>query len=118
MIKVENLTDDPFQQMNLVLPNGSTLFLQLLYRQTQQGWFINQIQHPTLNHGDPIYGMKLCNSGNLLRQFKNIINFGLAVYTTNNREPSQVEDLATGATTIYLMNEIEVEEYEQFLRAL
>jgi len=116
MKKIENLTNDPFQQQNVVLADGSILFIQMFYRQTQLGWFFTQLRHPQLNGGIPIYGLRVCNNGNILRQFKNIINFGRSCYTDGSREPTQIQDFSSGASSLYVLSEDEVQQYEDFLR--
>lgn len=51
----------------------------------------------------------------MLRQWKNKIPFGLACYSVQNREPSQQQDFSSGTSKLYILNAIEVQQYEQLL---
>lgn len=110
MLQIQNVSDDPNQQQTLVLPDGSSLLLQLSYAQQQFVWFAN-ITYGTF----ALNGLQITNLPNMLRQFKSQIPFGFACYSKSNREPSQVEDFASGASTLFILTAEEVQEYEAFL---
>jgi len=117
MLLVQHLTSDPLQQVSLVLPDGSTLFLELYYRQSQLGWFFTKIQW-IRRGGAPftINGLRVVNNPNILRQWKNIFSFGLACFTIGNREPTQQQDFASGQSKLYVLTTAEAQEYENYLR--
>lgn len=107
-----SVTNDPYQQQNVVLPDGTLFLLQLYFRPLQYGWFINEI-----SWGDDfkIYGLRITNSPDMLYQWRNKIPFGLACYSTALREPSQLDDFASEASKLYLLSADEVEAYKEFL---
>lgn len=111
MLLVQQITSDALQQQNLVLDNGSTVLLQLYFRPMQYGWFINQL---TWNNFT-IYGMRICNSPNLLLQYSNQIPFGLACYSTNNLEPQLAQSFSSGNSNLYILSQAEVQQYLEFL---
>lgn len=111
MYIVQNITDNPLQQMNLVLPDGTTMFMQIYFRSLQQGWFINQI-----TYGDfVLQGLRITVSPNMLNQFRNQIPFGLCCLSDGNREPSLIQDFSSGNSNLYILSAAEVEEYAAFL---
>jgi hypothetical protein len=112
MLLIQNLTDDPLQDMTLVLPDGTQLFMEIYFRQYQQGWFINEI---TYGSTFSVAGLRISNNSNILRQWKNSIPFGLACYSTANREPSLIQDFSSGNSKLYVLTAAEVAQYEVFL---
>ena len=111
MLRIEHITNDPLQQQVLVLPDGSSLTIELYYRLQQAGWFFNN-----LTHGDfALNGMRVTNGLNILRQFKNTINFGLACYTDGDREPTQLSDFLSGVSKLYVLTSDDVLEVENIL---
>lgn len=112
MLLIQNLTDDPLQDMSLVLPDGTQVFLEIYFRQYQQGWFIN-----TISYGSNflIQGLRISNNPSILRQWKNLIPFGLACYSAANREPSLIQDFSSGNSKLYILTAAEVAQYEIFL---
>lgn len=111
MNQIQTITSDPLQIQNFTLPDGSQLQMTLYFRPRQLGWFINN-----LTYGDfEVNGIRIVNSPNLLYQYKNLISFGLACVTANGREPTQQQDFASGASTLYILSASEVAEYAEFL---
>lgn len=111
MLLIQQFTADPLQQQQLVLPGGSTVTIQIYFRSMQYGWFINSLVYKTFT----LRGLRITNSPNMLHQFKNQIPFGLACYSTANREPSQLQDFSSGASQLYILTAAEVAEYAAFL---
>jgi len=111
MLLIESITGAARQQQRLVLPDGSLLLVRLSYKPQQYGWFIDEITNKefTLN------GLRITNNLNMLRQWKNLIPFGLACYTDGNREPTQQEDFLSGASALYLLSADDVQAIEAYL---
>lgn len=108
---IQQITNDPFQTQDLVLPDGSVLSLTIYFRPLQYGWFISN-----LTYGDfVINGLRISNSPNMLYQWRNQIPFGLACFSTDNREPSLQDDFSTGASQLFILTEAEVNSYAEFL---
>jgi len=111
MLVIQQVSDDPKQRQNLVLPDGSTIQLSIEWKPMQFGWFITE-----LSYGDFVLrGLRICVSPNMLHQFRNQIPFGLACFSTNNREPSQQQDFSSGAATLYILTSDEVSEFTEVL---
>ena len=112
MYLIQQITSNPLQKQTLVLQDGTSVTLIMYFRPLQTGWFINEI-----TRGDfTLYGLRITNSPNMLNQFRNQIPFGLACFSTANREPSQQQDFLSGASKLYILEQDEVDEYAEFLR--
>lgn len=112
MYPVQQITDYPLQKQNLLLADGTAIDLEIYFRSLQAGWFIN-----SLTYGDfVLQGLRITNSPNMLHQFKNQIPFGLACFSTANREPSLSEDFSSGASKLYVLTSAEVTEYTEYLK--
>jgi hypothetical protein len=115
MLPILNLTSDPNQSMTIVLPDGSKLVISLSYVASQTGWFYTSIVNSA--QGFQLGITRVCVIPNALRQFKNLINFGLTCITQTGREPTQLEDLSSGAFQLYVLTQAEVQQYEAALKA-
>ena len=112
MFQVQILTADAVQQQNLILPDGTITSLTIMYSPQQQGWFIVELDYGTFI----LQGVRITNSPNILFQFKNQLPFGLACFSTENREPTQQEDFFSGEAVLYILNSSEVQEYANYLQ--
>jgi len=112
MFLIQQVTSNALQKQTLILSDGSAVSLTLYFRPLQQGWFINEI-----SRGDfTLRGVRICNSPNLLRQYKNKIPFGLGCFSVANREPSLQEDFSSANSKLYILSASEVEEFEDYLK--
>lgn len=111
MFIIQQLTSDSLQKQILILPDGTQLTMTIYFVPMQLGWFITN-----LTYGDFILnGLRITNSPNMLNQFRNQIPFGLACYSTQNREPSQQQDFSSGASKLYILSEAECTQYAELL---
>lgn len=111
MFKIEQITDDTFQKQVLILEDGTQLTLFIYFRPQQFGWFISELSYQTFT----LKGLRVTNSPNFLHQFRNQIPFGMACFSTDNREPTQQEDFSSGQSVLYILSADEVAEYTRFL---
>jgi hypothetical protein len=111
MFLIQQITANPLQTQTLKLQDGSQVGLTIYFRPLQTGWFINELTYVdfTLN------GLRITNSPNMLYQWRHILPFGLACFSTANREPSLQQDFITGASKLYILSADEVAEYTRFL---
>lgn len=111
MFLIQNITNDSAQTQNLILEDGSFFTITIYFVPMQYGWFIS-----SLTYGDfTLNGLRICNSPNLLHQFKNILPFGIACVSPSEREPSQQQDFVAGASNLYVLTSDEVQDYEDYL---
>lgn len=108
---IQQITSDPVQRQTLILPDGTSLSMVIRFVPMQYGWFINSLIYQTFT----LNGLRITNSPNMLQQFRNQIPFGLACFTTNNREPSQQQDFSSGTSKLFLLSAAEVASYNEML---
>lgn len=111
MLLINDISNDPFQTMTVVTEEGLSFYLELYFIPLQLMWTIQKI----VFNEQEINGIRICSSPNMLRQFKNLFPFGIACITEGNREPMFIDDFSSGASKLYLINENEVQEYEDYL---
>jgi hypothetical protein len=110
MYDVQGITDDANQVQTVVLPDGSTMSLALVYSPMQYGWFMD------ITYGSFILqGFRVHTSPNMLHQYKNQIPFGLACFTTDGYEPTQQQDFDQGYAVLDILTSDEVAQYEALL---
>lgn len=108
---IPRLTAAPLQRQTLLLPGGSSVFLEIYFRPSQSGWYVNRLTWKLFVVGT----LRITNNVNILRPWKNILPFGLACFTADNREPTQAQDFSSGAAQLYLLTPAEVAQYETYL---
>lgn len=113
MQQIQGITNQPNQNMTVNLPGGTILVITMLYRDSQLGWFFTGINW---NNGQWIEnGRRIVTHPNMLRQYKSILPFGMACFTVNNREPTQLQDFASGASNLFILSAQEVLDFETIL---
>jgi hypothetical protein len=111
MYALSNITDDYAQTQNIVLPDGTQILMTVYFIQQQYGWFITSLAYEAFL----LQGYRITNSPNMLHQYRNLIPFGLACYSANDREPSQLQDFSSGASQLFVLTPAEVQAYTDFL---
>ncbi len=107
MLLINELTDDFKQKHTITLPNGKQTELTLEFKPQQIGWFM------TLTYEDfTVTGYRVTTNPNFIRQFKNLVPFGLACFVEENQEPMFQEDFSSGRAKLYILTEDEVGELE------
>lgn len=104
---IQGITDAPNQTFVLQLADGSQATLALEYRSQQLAWFYS------LTYGTKVInGRRLVTSPNVLRQFRNLLPFGLGVLMPNAVEPENQNVFLTGVGAIVLLSAEEVAQTE------
>jgi hypothetical protein len=107
MIQVDNLSDDALQRTSVRLEDGSVAVLNLNYLYSLQRWIMD------VTYGDFIVrGIGLGVHLNLLRQFKNKINFGVACSAVGAIDPFDIDDFSNGRAALFVLNETEAAGFE------
>lgn len=99
-----------------MLADGTRVKLELFYRPQQQGWYFNlTVPQPT---GDfVVKGRRLVTSPNMLRQFRELISFGLGFVTNDNSDPTDQDIFSNGNGTLVLLNAADVAAVESIIFA-
>lgn len=106
---LSGITNQPQQEATILIADGTKVTLRLEYRPQQRGWFYD-LDWTTFS----LYGQRLVASPNILRQYRKLIPFGLAVATAGQVEPIGLEDFNSGKITLYLLNADDVLAIEAY----
>lgn len=89
---------------------GERIVLDLRYMPSQEIWTMSLSQGAW-----SVNGMNVVGSPNLLRCFKNVIDFGLACVTDNGLDPYFPDQFENGSARLYLLTADEVAQIETTL---
>lgn len=103
MRKIEILTSSSWQESTIRLEGGGSFQLILRFVENQSGWFYD-IVHDDLT----LRGRRLVTSLNLLRAFRNVVDFGIAVHSTDKHEPVFVDDFVKERVSVYTLTSDDV----------
>lgn len=98
-----------YQKQRLVLPNGDPFLFTIRYSPQQLGWFIEELNYEQT--GFILQGARITTSPNFLHQYRNQVPFGMACFTKDNQEPTQIEDFSSGYAQLYILSEDEVAQW-------
>lgn len=122
MRAIVTLSADPDQLINVVLDDKSIATFEFIYRPGIQRWAFG-VSHPTLvttqNPTGTVNGSMLCTHPNLLRPWKNVIPFGLAITSSDGGDPFSLQDFVSGRVQVFVLNaaDVAVIENQFFLGA-
>lgn len=104
---ISNLSDEADQISKVVLDDGTVVTFEFFYLAAIERWAFS-VTHPEITLNRAI----LCAGPNVLRDFRNIIPFGLGCYSTDGADPFYIEDFASGRITLYVLDASEVAFFE------
>ena len=107
MLRINGITNDSKQRFSIPLENDESAEITLSYNPRTQSWVIVSLQHREFI----LNGYKIYNSRNFLHQFRNLIPFGLACISQDDREPMLIDDFSSGNSVIYVLNSEETISY-------
>lgn len=111
MKKITEITADASQKFRIIGENREEIIFKLEYRPTQYAWYFSvEFEDFFLN------GCKLCHYPNILRQYKNILPFGIMCLVPDGTEPFFIDDFVKERVNIFLLTESEVEEVEEIFK--
>lgn len=111
MQQLNTLTDDADQIITVVLLDGSTVSLEFVYRPAIQRWTMNLTYGTTL----VLNGYNLAVGPNILRPWKNLIPFGMAILSVSGLDPINLTDFLDGSVTVNVLSAAEVQQVEALL---
>ena len=114
---VTGINDNPSQVFSLNLPDGTSATFTLSYRPNQKGWYYDMSWNGT-NPSFQVNGCRITVFPNILRAFKNKINFCLACLTTDGYEHMNLNDFNIKYANLYVLTETEVQSIESSIFTL
>lgn len=107
MILIDNITDDASQIMTLTGIPGVQIVFTLRFMPRIQQWVMG------VNDGtNSIQGISVLTGLNILRQWKNILPYGIACVRSDGLDPYQINDFSSGISNLYLLNAADVANIE------
>ncbi len=110
MTRIDNITAQASQRTQPVLSDGSVLTIDLLYNGATQRWTMS-IQHALLETAS----LNVSAFPNILREWRNLIFFGVACITTTGQDPTDISDFVNGIAGLYVLDQDDVTAAEEEL---
>jgi len=105
MRQIKIITSENNQKMNSV-SDGILFDMNLTFVSTQQCWFASFVtENKTINN------IRIFNSGNILHQFRNILNFGIKCEVIDGGEPMFLDDFSSQRCRMFVLTKSETENY-------
>ena len=99
MKKLDSLSADASQELSVILDDGSVLQFTFNYRPAAQRWSVDVL------YGEfGANGVLLATHPNLLRTWRNILPFGLAITSQDSADPFKLDDFTSGRITLYVLD--------------
>jgi hypothetical protein len=108
---IQGITSAPKQNISIPLPDGNSFSFTLEYRPQQLGWFYD-IRFNTNAISFECLGRRLVTSPNILRQFQDVIPFGIGVVTAQSAEPTTQTAFTDGTTTMLLLDSADIADID------
>lgn len=108
MLEISTLTNHPNQLHTLILTDNETANFRLFYCGRMQEWYYD-LEYKNLI----INGRKVVLTPNSLRQFRNIIPFGIAFYADSSIEPFEIDAFKSGRVKMAILDSEEVAQIEE-----
>lgn len=110
---IDGLTSQPAQISTLVLDDGSRVTFSLEFKPQQAGWFYSLFWPGKNDNAFELNGCRLGCSPNMLRQFRDLIPFGLAlVATPDDLDPITQTCFVDGTAELILLDAEDVASVE------
>ncbi len=105
---ISEISSDPKQVLDVVTEDNQIFELKLEFSDQQQGWFYS------INFDDTVIinGSRIITGPNILRAFKEILPFGIAIGTNDKTEPFLIDDFTSERVTMFLLTAEEVDQVE------
>ena len=102
------ITSNPHQTYNLKTDEGDNITITLRYCPSQQMWMLNTSYKSlwTLN------GIKVVDDINILKQYENIIPYGISCISDDFIDPFLVTDFSTQRCKLFLLNSADILAYK------
>lgn len=110
MTVIDNLSDYSNQLTTLILPDGTTADLSLVYNGSTQRWVWGLVYGTRV-----ITDQGLCALPNILRQWKNLLPFGISCVSATQTDPIYQTDFATNRVQLYLLTAADVIAIERLV---
>lgn len=106
MTLIDNITSQPNQLQNLVLPDNTIITnFNMLYMDNNQGWFMSLVYGSFV-----LNNYRVVVNPNILKAFIGVIPFGIGCDTVDGYEDLFINDFSSGRASLYLLDEDDIAE--------
>ncbi len=105
---LNKITIAAYQQFFLTGDAGLNITMTLRFMPSQQMWVMDLAQGAFIANG-----IQIVAAPNLIRNFRNIIQFGMACLTTDGLDPFYIDDFSNQRVGLYLLTAAEVVQIER-----
>ena len=107
MLYIGNITNDAHQTLTLIGIPGLQITMTLDYNPRTTQWILGVDDGTT-----QIQGLAVVCAPNMLRQWKNIIGYGITCLRTDGLDPYQLNDFSDQVANIFLLDAADVAQVE------
>ena len=100
---IKEINNNPNQTHTLVGDNGEQIEFTMIYKETQGLWFMS-VSYESFK----VENVTITKAPNMLRQWQNIIPFGIGCGTTDKGDPYFLDDFSNGRASIYILSKEDV----------
>ena len=116
MQKINNISNDAKQKHTILLEKDSSrIVLDLNYRPTQLGWFLDVTYE---NKGFKVCGLRITTNSNLLNQWRNVLPFGIICQCDDAQDPLLIDDFLVGRAVLGILSSEEAEQIVEIQKEL
>jgi hypothetical protein len=107
MQQIISITSDAWQTFQAQVTQNESASITLKYAPSQYSWYMDIVSNSLT-----VYGMKVVLHPNILRQWRNNIEWGIAFTALGDLEPCSIDDFANQRVNMYLLDSSEVQQIE------
>ena len=116
MQTLDTISNDARQKHTILLAEDSSrIVLELTYKPDVLGWFLDVTYE---NANFEVRGLRVVTSSNLLRQWKNILPFGILCQCDDAQDPLLLEDFLVKRAILSILSKEEVAQIEEMQKTL
>ena len=104
------ITQEPKQELGLILENGERIVLYIKYIMNFTGWYLISF---TYQAKTKYVNKRITLNPNLLTQFYNLIPFGLACLSNDDVEPTYQDDFSDNRVVLVLTEKTDTATLEE-----
>lgn len=107
MFRFTSLSNEPKQEVVMLLDNNIRVPFVFEYKANQVGWFFG------FTYNNETYAnIRLTTCYNILRAYRNWLPFGLRCDTQDGAEPMNINDFSSGYASVYFLNKDDISAIE------
>ena len=112
-VTIDNLINNCNQSTTVSLNDGSSVTFNFrLIATMSPAFWVMDVAYNTFT----VYNITLCTGVNVLRQWKNVLPFGLSVISNDGLDPCFVDDFTSGRITLFVLDSIDILNAEAYIQ--